>query len=96
MRYSPFTTKAGGGLNGIGEPLVRKNRMIVQTTVGTPTSSKIIPSGNLNANGIAILMPMARSTMGASKIMMATAPYQNSAPATDQRTLRRSFFAATR
>jgi hypothetical protein len=40
-------------------------------------------------------MPVARSTMGASQIMIATAPYQNSAPAIDQITLRRSFFVAT-
>jgi hypothetical protein len=34
--------------------------------------------------------------MGASKIMIATAPYQNNAPAIDQSNLRRSFFTATR
>jgi hypothetical protein len=41
-------------------------------------------------------MPIARSTIGASQIMIATAPYQNNAPAIDQNSLRRSFFAATR
>jgi hypothetical protein len=75
---------------------MRKNRVIVQNIVGTPIINKIMPTGSLNANGIDILMPMARSTMGASKIMIATAPYQNNAPAIDQSNLRRSFFTATR
>jgi hypothetical protein len=40
----------GGGLNGIGVPLVRKNRVIVHTTMGMPINSNNMPSGNLTGN----------------------------------------------
>jgi hypothetical protein len=42
----------GGGLNGIGVPLVFKNRAIVQNTIGMPIRSNNMPSGNLTGNGM--------------------------------------------
>ena len=83
-------------MNGIGVPFVLKSRVIVHNTIGTPNTNKTMPSGNLTGSGIDNPNTHILSNHGARMIMIATAPYQNNAPAIDQNSLRRSFFAATR
>ena len=77
----------GGGLKGIGVPFVRKNRVIVHNTIGIPINNNNIPAGNLKAIGIASFNPQVVSNHGEMRIIIATAPYQNTAPANDQRNL---------
>ena len=80
----------------MGEPFVRKNRAIVHNTIGTPIASKTMPTGNLTGTGIESRKSQVLSNQGAKTIITTTAPYQNNAPATDQRNLLLSRFAATR
>ncbi len=75
---------------------MRKNLVIVQKTIGTPITNKTMPTDNLTGSRIDNLSPHVLSSHGARIIMIATAPYQKSAPATDQTTLLLSGLVATR
>jgi hypothetical protein len=75
---------------------VRKNLVIVHNTIGTPINNKTMPTDNLTGSGIDNLSPHVLSSHGARITMIATAPYQKNAPATDQSTLLLSGLAATR